>query len=121
MRFFLTALFLLLYVLNGIVLKDMFPEITEGETRLVRLDAFGDFWVMRSKIYELMFLVLLFIPRFKRTRHSHCLMSATALFVTGSLLDKLTGQYGYQFHDLWLVVAAAFLYAAQYKRYQPTR
>lgn len=120
MQFVVTLVFLVLFYTNSFFLEPMFPEISDKTLpRVDRLDAYGDFWVLRSKVYEAMFFTALLIPLFKRTAHSMALIWASGLIVLCSFVDKaILSIYDYHIHDLIVALGAAFVY---YKKYEQQR
>lgn len=120
MRSILAILFIILYFSNYHISEGYYPLVNED------WQEFKGFWQLRSKIYELMFLVLVLVVFTKKTALSTGLFAFAGTLVIGSVIDKwLLNIYGYDLHDLIVipfgVLLGTYVYARQRRKKPATR
>ena len=75
-----------------------------------------NFWLFRSKVYEVMFFIGALIPLCKKTPLSIGLMWSTAIVVGASVIDKCIIDFArYDLHDLIVGAGAMYVGAIKYK------
>jgi len=109
-RNILILLFIIMYFLNGYIATYLVPDFN------VEYDKYVEMIQLKDKLYEIMFLIVLAIPLFKKTRLSKALTVGTLLLVGASLIDKSVHHtYSYHVHDIVVIVGSLFAILIVYK------
>ncbi len=110
MRLVLIILFIALWFSNTKICYWVYPEAS------LNYDDYNAAIFLKHKIYELMFLVALSLPFFKKTKISKALTIGTLLLVGASLIDKAVHQvYSYHAHDVIVIAGSIFVTLIVYK------
>ncbi len=114
MRIVLIILFAALYLGNSHICTYLVPyDYNDPST----YHLYEKWWQVRDVIYEVMFLILLAIPLYKRSKVSRAILFALGLLIFFSAVDKLQGVNEYHFHDLFILLVSIIAAFEAYRYY----
>ena len=113
MRLILSILFILLYLFQSIFLRFIYPDY------LIDADVWDSWYYARCQIYEMLFLIGLLIPLFKKNKlgNSFIVLSITLVFFSN--VDKLLlGVFDFLHRDKFVYLASIMFSIIYYKYYE---
>ena len=105
MRAFLLSCFIALWYSNYYICSTVYPYDYAVEDTW---QYFADWYYLRDRIYEVMFLILVSAFSFKKSRLSNAIAIGAVVLLSASVLDKwVMGVFDFQLHDVYVFLASA--------------
>lgn len=111
-RLVLILLLLFLFHYNIEICTYYFPDFQESSTK------WKEWYYLRCRIYEVMFLIGFAIPLFKGNQISTSISLGCVVILIGSVTDKFTGIYSSHWHDTIVYILALAVVITHFFRLQ---